>query len=204
VKDFRAFSDRLSLLEWTPAGYLDPRILDLVEELGREPELIGNVVRSWTTANLDERQLSCHETKTHYKWFIYYNSKLRYKVWLHQYKSLAEREAGHAEVPHNHRYSLASLIIRGGFTHHRYKQTDDGLLELAHERDSYTQGDTYLVDWHQVHRLSEIKNHTVTLVVESPIARNFSEAFYAQSGEPSMFYDFIWLRSQLFAELSST
>jgi hypothetical protein len=202
VKSFGAFMQRLETLEWTPAGHLDPGVLDLLAELGEEPRLIWDEVQSWSAANLDQRQLSCHETTTHYKWFVYYHSELRYKVWLHQYKSLGERKVGHAEVPHNHRYSLASLIVRGGFTHHRYRQTGSELLELPHECSKYGRGDTYLVDWRQVHRLSDVMNHTVTLVVETPAARHFSEAFYAESGEPSMFYDFAGMVSRFSAEIS--
>jgi hypothetical protein len=203
VKSFQGFVRRLEMLEWAPAGYLDPRVLDLLSELAQEPRLICDVVGSWSAANLEERQLSCHETATHYKWFVYYHSRLHYKLWLHQYKPLGERKLGHAEVPHNHRYSLASLVVRGGFTHHYYKQTADGLQELQHERTSYMQGDTYQVDWQEVHKLSNVLNHTVTLVVESPIARNFSEAFYTESGEPSTFYDFIGMLSGLSAEIAS-
>jgi hypothetical protein len=203
MNSFHGFTRELEGLVWAPAGYLDPRVLDLLCELGQEPRTICDVVNSWSAANLEERQLSCHETSTHYKWFVAYHSSLHYKIWLHQYKPLGERRLGHAEVPHNHRYSLASLVVRGGFTHHYYKQTAEGLQELQHERTSYMQGDTYRVDWQEVHKLSNVLNHTVTLVVESPIARNFSEAFYTQSGEPSTFYDFIGMLSSLSAEISS-
>jgi hypothetical protein len=203
VKDFNAFMQRLEMLKWDPPGHLDSQLLDVLAELGEEPQVIWDVVRSWNTANLDFRQLSCHETSTHYKWFVYYHSTLRYKVWLHQYKPLGERKVGHAEVPHNHRYSLASLIVRGGFTHHRYEQVGDGLSELPQECSKYTRGDAYFVDWRQVHRLSDVMDQTVTLVVESPVARHFSEAFYAESGEPSMFYDFIGMLSRLAADISS-
>jgi len=204
VKDFRDFVRCLDGLEWAPAGYLDPQLAELLAELGQQPGLIRDVVQSWNSPGLDLRQLSCHETKTHYKWFVHYDPSLRYKIWLHQYKSAGQRQAGHAEVPHNHRYSLASLIIRGGFAHHCYKQISDGIAELPYGPDSYVAGDVYAIEWHQIHRLSRILNHTVTLVVESPPARNFSEAFYGDSGEPRLFYDFAGMLSQFSSELAAT
>ncbi len=61
----------------------------------------------------------------------------------------------------------------------------DGLLaEISEECQKYSQGDVYSVNWHSVHKLSNMSDHTVTLVVESPVARHFSEAFYDESGRP--------------------
>jgi hypothetical protein len=182
---------------------MEPTVLGLLAEVGHEPQLIHATVNSWNTANLNKRQLQCHETATHYKWFIYYHDKLGYRVWLHQYKLPADRRVGHAEVPHNHRYSLASVVLRGGFTHHRFEREDGKLEELKHERQSFSRGDVYMVKWPQLHRLSELVDHTVTLVVESPTARHYSEAFYDDLGEPSVFHDFVELHPRLSADIAS-
>jgi hypothetical protein len=48
-----------------------------------------------------------------------------------------------------------------------------------------------------VHKLSAVHDHTVTLVVESPVVRHFSEAFYDQTGQPSLVYDFVGLHARL-------
>lgn len=200
---FQDLLPRLERLEWSPVGHIDPGVLELLAELGREPRLIQEAVRSWGVKDLDKRQLRCHETSTHYKWFIYYHEKLRYRIWLHQYKVLSERRLGHAEVPHNHRYSLASVIVRGGFLHHLFEQTDGELVELAHQRQSYSQGDAYTVDWQRLHKLSKVSDHTLTLVVESPVVRHFSEAFYSGSTTPNLFYDFVGLHARLAEEMMS-
>jgi hypothetical protein len=203
VKSFQDFLQRLESLEWSPAGYIDPRLLGLLAEVGREPGLIQEAVRSWTVNDLDKRQLRCHETTTHYKWFVYYHQRLRYRIWLHQYKLSGDRKVGHAEVPHNHRYSLASVIVRGGLVHHSFEKVEGELVELAHERCPYSRGDSYTVGWQQVHKLSNLSDHTLTLVVESPIVRHFSEAFYGESDMPRLFYDFVGLHARLSEEMLS-
>jgi hypothetical protein len=203
LDSFDNFLQDLERFEWSPAGHIDPGILELLSEIGRNPELVGDAVTSWRANNLDKRQLYCHETTTHYKWFVHYHDELRYKIWLHQYKLRSERNFGYAEVPHNHRYSLASVILRGGFIHHLFARTENGLDELVRERRSFSRGDAYAVDWRRPHKLSGLDDHTVTLVVETPAVRHFSEAFYEKSGKPSLFYDFIELHARLSAELTS-
>lgn len=206
MESIQHFLTRLERFEWSPLGYIDPRVLDLLAEAGRDPRFIQEAVRSWTLEDLDKRQLRCHETSTHYKWFIFYHEKLHYRVWLHQYKLSLERKLGHAEVPHNHRYSLASLIVRGGFLHHSFEQTDGKLVEVTSKQRSYLAGDTYSINWQQVHMLSRLEDRTLTLVIESPVVRHFSEAFYAGSDAagsdaPILFHDFAGLHTQLKEEV---
>jgi hypothetical protein len=189
------------MLDWSPSGYIDPKLLRLLAEMGGRPSLIQEAVSSWNADDLDRRQLRCHETSTHYKWFVYYHQKLHYRIWLHQYKLPGERHLGHAEVPHNHRYSLASVIVRGGFVHHSFKRSDGEVIELADERRFCSQGDAYTVDWAKLHKLSELSDHTLTLVVESPVVRHFSEAFYEGSATPRIFNDFVALHAGLAEEL---
>jgi hypothetical protein len=203
LKSFDDFLRGLELLEWSPAGYIDPRLIRLLDQVVREPHLVAEVISSWNSKDLDKRQLRCHETSTHYKWFVSYHKKLRYRIWLHQYKLRGERNIGHAEVPHNHRYSLASAILQGGFVHHYFERTSKSVVELVQERRSYCRGDTYVVDWRRLHKLSGLSDHTVTLVVESPVVRHFSEAFYGDSSKPSLFYDFAGLHSRLSGEITS-
>ncbi len=204
MKSLHHFLRQLEPLGWSPVGHLDPAVLSLLAEIGEEPRLVHAAVDSWDNANLDKRQLRCHETTTHYKWFIHYHNKLGYRVWLHQYKVLSDRRLGHAEVPHNHRYSLASVVLRGGFTHHLFERTDGGIAELARERQSFSRGDVYMISYKQLHRLSQLADHTVTLVVESPAARHYSETFYDGSAEPCVFYDFVGLHSRLSAVMAAT
>jgi hypothetical protein len=202
MMDFRDFLTRLDSLDWHPAGYIDPTVLELLAEIGTDPQLIWEVIRSWDDRNLEKRQLRCHETSTHYKWFVHYHDKLQYRVWLHQYKSSGERKAGYAEVPHNHRYSLASVILRGQFRQHYFETTSGLVAEIPDECRAYSQGDVYSINWSKVHKLSDLDDQTVTLVVESPVARHFSEAFYDKSGAPSICPDFVELHSHLLDQIA--
>jgi hypothetical protein len=203
----KTFDDLLRGLEdlrWEPVGHIDPAVTSLLAEVGSEPALVWDLVHSWDHSSLEERQLRCHETSTHYKWFLFYHPQLRFKVWLHQYKPGHDRQTGYAEVPHNHRYSLASVLLSGGFAHHVCDRVDGGLEELTDERRSYRTGDSYSVPWQQLHKLGALADHTVTLVVETPVVRHFSEAFYGGSAEPVRFYDFIELHSRLIAEMQAS
>jgi hypothetical protein len=203
VETFDDLLGSLENLRWDPVGHLDPGITALLTRVGSEPALVRDLVHSWDRLSLEERQLRCHETSTHYKWFLFYHSDLRFKVWLHQYKSGRDRQTGYAEVPHNHRYSLASVLLSGGFAHHVFDRVDGGLEELTDERRSYRTGDSYTVPWQQLHKLGALADHTVTLVVETPVVRHFSEAFYSGSAEPVRFYDFVELHSRLITEMQS-
>lgn len=181
---------------------MDPGVLELLADLGRRPHLLWDFIGSWDEGDLETRQLRCHETSTHYKWFVHYHENLRYRIWLHQYKSADERRDGYAEVPHNHRYSLASLILNGQFKHHFFDLVSGNLVEAHHRCVAYSRGDVYSVDWRCVHKLSGLSDHTMTLVVESPLARHFSEAFYGSSGMPSLCPDFVALHRQLLDEIA--
>lgn len=195
-----SFEDFLNCLEdarWTPAGYIDDSVTKLLAELGGELEILHQEVLSWREQNLEYRGLRSHETATHYKWFVYYHKKLTYRVWLHQFKPISERAFGHAEVPHNHRYSLASLIVAGGFDHHLFCRGGPELREARKPVRSFRAGDTYAVQWNEVHKLDNLRDRTLTIVVESPIVRHYSEAFYEGTGRPRRFYDFAGMHASL-------
>jgi len=201
LKTFSHFLEQLEALEWKHVGKFDPNVLAILAEVGRQPDLVHDTVNSWSVKGLEKRQLSCHETATHYKWFLHYHEEQRFKVWLHQYKPASERRLGYAEIPHNHRYSLASVILSGSFVHHHFERTDGVLAESESARRSYRAGDAYTVSWEEVHKLSDIDDRTFTLVVESRPVRHFSEAYYTVSAGPVVFRDFVGLHPRLAEEM---
>ena len=103
MDSFTEFLEGLDKARWSPAGHIDETVLELLRELNADSALLRRQIVSWASENLELRGLRSHETATHYKWFIYYHEKLTYRIWLHQYKSSADRILGYAEVPHNHR-----------------------------------------------------------------------------------------------------
>jgi hypothetical protein len=203
LRRFSHFLGCLDALDWNIGGQIDSKVLPVLSALANEPEAVQDLVTSWTSENLERRQLSCHETATHYKWFIYFNKRWRFKVWLHQYKTAEERRLGYAEVPHNHRYSLASVILSGGFTHHYFDRSGGAVTESLAERVRFGPGDAYIVQWQRIHKLSELRDRTFTVVVESAPVRSFSEAFYPTLEGPTIFYDFVGLRGRLVRELGA-
>lgn len=197
MESFEEFLARLGMARWNPAGYIDDSVLNLLRELNADPAVLHRQIASWASEDLELRSLSSHETATHYKWFVYYHEKLTYRVWLHQYKPAAERMPGYAEVPHNHRYSLASYVIAGGFDHHVFARKGEDLVEVLAERTKLDAGDAYLVHCDQVHKLSSLQERTLTVVVESPVVRHYSEAFYGETYPPRRIYDFVGMHSGL-------
>lgn len=197
MENFEEFLEKLGAARWNPAGYIDESVLDLLRELSSNPGVLHRQIASWASGNLELRGLRSHETATHYKWFIYYHEKLTYRVWLHQYKPASERTLGYAEVPHNHRYSLASYVVTGGFDHHVFRRKGQDLAEVLAERTKLGAGDAYLVHCDQVHKLSGLQEHTLTVVVESPVVRHYSEAFYGETYALRRIYDFVGMHSGL-------
>jgi hypothetical protein len=134
------------------------------------------------------------ETPTHFKWFLYENQMLNYKIWLHEYKSRIEKGAGYAIVPHNHRYWFTSFIIRGGFTNSIYqveklnKKTIDRYLLV--DEQSFEEGKIYSFSSDIIHSLSNIKEPTVTLIIQSKALKNFSESYDFQSKKVQRHYSF--------------
>jgi hypothetical protein len=191
VRSYSEFLARLNEIDWSPAGHIDPCVLGLLEEVGRKPSLLRELVVSWSEEDLEERGLRCNDTSTHYKWFLHYDRYFHYRVWLHQYKSRGARRMGYAEVPHNHRYSLASVILDGGFAHRVFERNGARLREVTEARRNYQRGDVYIVRHDEIHRLSDLCDGTMTLVVETPLVRHFSEAFYGENCDAVRFYDFV-------------
>lgn len=80
MKNLEQFLRQLEDLEWSPAGHMEEAVLPLLAEMGRERRLLIEAVSSWTAKNLEKRQLRCHETATHLKWFVHYNNEIGFKL----------------------------------------------------------------------------------------------------------------------------
>lgn len=84
------------------------------------------------------RYAASHETSTHYKWLLYRSYSPRFTVWLHDYKTDETRGPGYAQVPHNHRYDLCSMVLAGGYDSLQY---DVGADVAMTDRRSFAPGD---------------------------------------------------------------
>jgi predicted metal-dependent enzyme (double-stranded beta helix superfamily) len=130
------------------------------------------------------------EKTTHYKWLLGKGDPAeRFEAWLHEYKPKTHRREGHASVPHNHRFWLTSLILKGGFTDTRFERStdagDDGISVL--QTRAMRPGDTMVIAPEEIHSLSELRDGTFSLIVQSQKVRSYSEVF--EDGAVRRYYD---------------
>ncbi|HET8566151.1 MAG TPA: hypothetical protein VFL77_06720 [Solirubrobacterales bacterium] len=129
------------------------------------------------------------EKTTHYKWFLGEGSERSFELWLHEYKPSNLRRTGHATVAHNHRFWLTSLILRGGFSDTRYARVEgegDAHIEPIRRRPMEA-GNTMVIGPDEIHSLSDLRDGTISVVVQSRPLRSFSEVF--ENGEVRRYSD---------------
>lgn len=178
--------EKLSVIDWDDRQWRKQAI-DIL--LGSDHNLMGavsNYVKSWDGETRTARLNGSHETSTHYKWLIHRDADLRFTLWLHDYKSRSRRKAGYAQVPHNHRYDLCSIILSGGYESILYDVSGD-ISEI--NREALSPGGILSLGYDDVHALESIRDNTKSLFVEGPTMRNYSTAF-PFDGEPCDFVDF--------------
>ncbi len=148
--------------------------------------LVHDHMLSWNIDQMAARDNGSHNTGTHYKWLVHRDKDLRFTLWIHDYKPAEERGPGYAEVPHNHRYDLCSIILHGGYLSVLYGSGDD--LQPI-DKEMFRPGDVLNLRHYDIHALTEICEGTLTLFIEGPTVRNFSTAFYLD-GSRRDFADF--------------
>lgn len=129
-----------------------------------------------------------HDVSTHYKWLIYRNIRPRFTLWLHEYKSVDQRGAGYAQVPHDHRYDIVSLILTGGYVATTWQLSDTKVL--ATQDITYRKSDIMSLDSAEIHSLRSIFSETRTLVIEGPILKHYSTAYSIDHDQIHVFPDF--------------
>ncbi len=106
------------------------------------------------------------EKTTHYKWLLGEDPSKRFQVWLHEYKPKTHRREGHASVAHNHRFWLSIQPI---------------------DSRRMRPGDTMVLAPEEIHALSELRDGTLSLIVQGRPVRSFSEVF--ENGEVRRYSD---------------
>jgi predicted metal-dependent enzyme (double-stranded beta helix superfamily) len=129
-----------------------------------------------------------HDTATHYKWLIYRSARPRFTIWLHEYKDAANRGPGYAQVPHDHRYNIVSLIINGGYIATVWCLAEGKLLDG--ETTTYRQSDVMSLSHDKIHNLCEILPNTITLVIEGARIKPQSTSYDLATKQQRMFPDF--------------
>jgi len=101
---------------------------------------------------------------------LYDAADINVRLRLHLY------QAGFFDRPHNHRWSFASRILRGGYTHRIYgrddqfsEDTDPNRLVPIHERVEQP-GSTYALHHTSVHTV-QAEADTISLLIRGPSAK---------------------------------
>jgi hypothetical protein len=102
----------------------------------------------------------------------------RVNVWLHEYKPKASRSGGYAQSIHNHRYPMSVLLLTGGYSCGSFTvQADpDGVhaevRPIGAER--LRGGNVYSMSPDEFHSVTEIRDGTVSLMVQGSPVRTTS------------------------------
>jgi hypothetical protein len=129
-----------------------------------------------------------HDLSTHYKWLIHRSWHPRFTLWMHEYKGATDRGPGYAQVPHDHRYDVVSLILTGGYTATTWQVAPDGPFEAGNT--IYSEADVMSLSSTEIHSLRDILPNTRTLVVEGPLIKHYSTAYYPGGCQSRRFPDF--------------
>ena len=130
-----------------------------------------------------------HETTTHYKWLLYRQYSPWFTLWLHEYKPRHLQRLGYAQVPHNHRYDISSVILAGGYAASAWQLLEDNTVAATHVKQ-FRFGDVMQLKHNEIHSLDEISEGTITLVAEGHRIKGVSQAYYPGQSQPRQFPDF--------------
>ncbi len=140
---------------------------------GHELADLRRAIAGWLLRSVNFAKLSAlaRETPTHYVWPIH-RSKNGFHLVINEFKGREVVGEGYAKVLHNHRYSFASLMLAGRYTESRSAVmfSDTGhFVNCADERvTDVAAGDITLIGHDSFHRLVEIGDGTMTLLLKTP------------------------------------
>lgn len=126
------------------------------------------------------------ETSTHYAWCLTDQADIGCSVWLNEYKPMADWLPGYANVAHNHRYEFITLILRGWYREQLYDAVSgpSGSLREVTLRDDaiFSAGTVRTVPTGVVHRINELSDRVVTLLVKMRPTRRASFSIDIDTG----------------------
>jgi hypothetical protein len=173
--------DLFDQLDSLPHRADEYELMELVTEwrCGMEVSLIRHAIYDWLkeSAFLDQLRTAARETATHYVWPLYVASN-GHGLTINEFKDPRYMMNGYANIIHNYRYSFASLILSGGYRQIRsnVEMIEPGQAASIHElgQDDVIEGSMLPVNYDVFHRLTKIRERTVTLLVKCPPAREHS------------------------------
>jgi hypothetical protein len=172
---FAALAD----IDWDDTTSILRGCTPLFDALANEPELLAGLVAHVR----DDPHLAemCEGYDFMHKLVLHDAADLNVRLRLHVYR------AGFFDRPHNHRWSFASHILRGGYVHRIFGRDDqfdedtnpDALLPI-HERLEQP-GSTYALHHASVHTV-QAQADTISLLVRGPSAKQRFLILDAASG----------------------
>lgn len=158
------------LRDTRPPDALD-RAAALLRDSGLTDAAVLEHLRLLAAAGDQRLLLESVRASSHVKWSLYAETHDGPRVWLHDYVVWTVGEDRFAASVHDHRYAFASLVLRGGYTEHRW--TADGGRLLPTTRAIGT-GEVNEVRTGDIHSLAAVRPGTRTLVLQLPAARRYS------------------------------
>jgi hypothetical protein len=128
------------------------------------------------------------ETPTHYKWHMFSAPGKAYEIWLHEYKPHSIRSSGYAQTVHNHRYPMSALLLAGGYrcTSYSVTQVRDQRIDVrATGSRLVAAGSIYSMKANDFHSVTEIKDGTVSILIQGQAVRPYSVSVDTESRRAS-------------------
>jgi hypothetical protein len=181
----------LDVLPWRDEPQTALRAARLVLEAAELPEELVSWLAGRPTGQLERILERSLERTTHVKWFLGARSG-EYVVWLHEYKppEVFARAVGFAASVHNHRYGFCSRVLAGALHVSAFAAptAPDERLRLI-QRSEVKQGQVMSLSHEDIHQIDQVEPYTYTILVQGPVARNFSTCYDTASGNGRRVYD---------------
>ena len=132
--------------------------------------------------------LLSRETPTHYKWHMFTAPDKSFTIWLHEYKPHATRARGYAQTIHNHRYPMSALLLTGGYRYTKFAvqvNEDRPATVRTVRHQELAGGSIYSMRQSEFHSVTEIRDGTVSLLVQGRPHRPYSISVDAGSRRAS-------------------
>lgn len=165
--DNESFGERLLSVDWEDASaglsVAGPLLMDVARS-GLLLELLSQLPSSARLAAM------CEHLQGIRKLVLYDDEALKVRLRLHAFGDY------YADVAHNHRWSYASLVLRGGYEHIIHGEVGaatrpEDLRSMAAAHSSLVgEGSAYFLHHRMVHSL-RVRPYSVSLILRGPVVR---------------------------------
>ncbi|MEU2122402.1 hypothetical protein [Nocardia niwae] len=163
----------LRSLDWEDIGAVQRQAGAALAQIAGRPDILAAALRQ-IPARPELLRLCEHQERYSVdKLILYSDAESGIRVRLHVFLP------GHADLPHNHRWTFATSILRGGYRHLVYGDAPKGVMPpIVHARHEGP-GDGYVLHHSVVHAVAAEPN-TVSLVIRGPAVKDRSLVFDRQ------------------------